>query len=333
LSLLARLGGRRDGLGKPFLVGTGDEDLWFIVEHRGELAERYDVLHPSNDAMVTCLDKALFQRFCESRGLSAPAAFVCRANADDVRRDVRPSALPLVARHASRSQGGTSFPKMFRLDTAADIDALVALLPGALRPDDELLFNESLLHRDVVRYSVALCRARGTCLAFEAVKERPSASTGEVGTYVTLADAPEARALALRAAEALDYYGMGEMEVFHDRVRDRHFAIELNARPWMQLGMEPLAGTDFLGFLAGRSAGTVGPRHTGAAWIDVLGDLFWRRARRARGDGDATSDDAPYLPSLMRVRAFKYFALGDPGPALFEAARQLRRIVRRRLAG
>jgi predicted ATP-grasp superfamily ATP-dependent carboligase len=329
LRLLARLGAERDHLAKPFLLGTGDEDLWFIAEHRDELDARFDVLHPSNGAMITCLDKARFQRFCDAHGVPAPSWFVCRAHPDDIRRDVKPSALPLVARFASRSRGRCHFPKMFRLDTPADIDALVDLLPGALRPDDELLFSESLLHRDLVRYSVAFCRARHTCIAFEAVKERPSAATGDVGTYVTITDAPEARALALRAAEALDYYGMGEMEVFLDRASSQYYAIEINARPWLQLGMEPLAGTDFLGFLAGHSPGTVGTRRHGAAWIDVVGDLFWRYSRTARGTG--TGERGGYLRSLMRARAFKYFALGDPGPAVFEASRWVRRtIVRRR---
>jgi predicted ATP-grasp superfamily ATP-dependent carboligase len=218
---------------------------------------------------------------------------------------------------------------MVRLDAWADVDALIDLLPSIARPDDELLFSESLLHHDLVRYSVAFCRARGSHLAFEAVKERPAAVTGQVGTYVTLTEAPEARALTLRAAEALDYYGIGEMEVFHDRSSGRHYAIEVNARPWTQLGMDSLAGLDFLGFLAGRGPGIVGRPQPGAAWIDLVGDLYWRHSRSARRDGSASRDPA-YLRSLTRVRAFKLFAIADPLPAVVECARWLRQTLGRR---
>ncbi len=331
LRLLGRLAAAQDGLTKPLLLGTGDDDLWFLAEHRAELDAAFDVLHPRNEALVACLDKARFLRFCDEHGVPVPSWFVCRADPESLRQAVTADKLPLVARFASRAHGGREFPKMFRLDTPVDVDALVETAARALRPTDELVFSESLLHRDLVRYSVAFCRARHTCLAFEAIKERPAATTGNVGTYVTLADAPDARAIALRVVEALDYHGMGEMEIFHDRSADRYYAIEINARPWLQLAMEPLAGTDFVGFLAGQGEGSSGEPRIGAAWIDVLNDVFWRYSRTGRraADGEVT---AAYLPSLARVRAFKLFAPTDPGPALVEAAHWLRDTVGRRTA-
>jgi predicted ATP-grasp superfamily ATP-dependent carboligase len=325
--LLMRIAAEHDGPTRPYLVGTGDEDLWFIAAHRAELDVRFDVLHPPNEAMVTCLDKARFLGFCDANGLPAPSWFVTRGTADAVRRGVPPGALPLVARVTSRQRGPSAFPKMFRLDTRADLEALAALAQDTLGPDDEIVFSESLLGRDLVRYSVAFCRARHACLAFEAIKERPSATTGMVGTYVTLADAPEARAIALRAAEALDFYGMGEMEIFLDRSRNRYYAIEINARPWLQLGMETLAGCDFVGFLAGRSQGTSGDRRPGAAWVDVIGDLFWRYSRTS---GQRATGDASYLRSLVNVRSFKYFTPQDPVPAMVEAARWIGTTMLRR---
>lgn len=328
LQLLRRLGSDRDGSVKPFLLATGDDDLWFVVAHRDELDARFDVLHPANDALVTCLDKAKFHRFCDAHGIPVPRWRVCRARPDEVRREIAQAALPMVARLTSRAPGHREFPKMFRLETRADIETLVDLVARAGPSDDELIVTESLLGCDLVRYSVAFCRSRRGSLTFEARKERPSAASGEVGTYVTLADAPAARALAQRAAEALDYHGLGEMEVFQDRGADRYYAIEINARPWTQLGMESIAGTDFLGFLAGRTSGVNGRPRPGAAWIDVVGDLYWRHSRSARRSG-AASGDRGYLRSLTRARAFKLFSPDDPGPVLAELAEWLRRTWRR----
>jgi predicted ATP-grasp superfamily ATP-dependent carboligase len=219
---------------------------------------------------------------------------------------------------------------MFVVQGSGEVDVLVEHARRSLRPEDRLLFGESLLGRDLVRYSVAFCRARRQFHAFEATKERPAAVTGGVGTFVRLTEAPAAREMARRVAEALDYYGMGEMEVFHDRRHGRHYAIEINARPWMQLGMERLAGRDFVGFLAGFSDGSRGVPRPGAAWADVLGDLYGRYSRTGR----ATAAGEPgYLRSFASVRSFKYFAVRDPGPAIVEMGRWIDAAIRRRLTG
>jgi predicted ATP-grasp superfamily ATP-dependent carboligase len=330
LEVLRRHAGGKAHGERPFLLATSDGQLGFVMEHREELTRGFQVLHARNEALRTCLDKALFHQFCAAEGLPVPRFFFCKATAADVRRAVRAEALPLVARLANKSRGAGAFPKLVRVETPADIERLSALA-DRLHPEDELLLSESLLPRDLVRYSVAFCAARGAFLAFEGIKVRPSAASGQVGTFVTLAEAPEARAIGRRLVERLEYSGVGEIEVFADRATGEHFLIELNARPWVQLNMDRMAGYDFIGFLVGANDGKVGEAgRTGDAWLSFIDDLYYQVSRDGRAEG-SRGVSLDYLRSLGRARAWSYFAADDPGPAVAEVLWWLKDVVGSRL--
>lgn len=159
-------------------------------------------------------------------------------------------------------------------------------------------------------------------VSFVARKLRPAPERCAVGSYVELAPADPIEAIARRAAEELDYFGIGEAEVLHAHDSGRSYLIEINARPWLQYALAPKSGYDFLGLITGRPQPGAVPVKTGRRWIDLHSDLF---AAFSKSEGAVRRGELrliPYLKSLLKANVFARFDWRDPAPALYRAPGQ-----------
>jgi len=73
---------------------------------------------------------------------------------------------------------------------------------------------ESLLGQRLIQYSVPFARRGTEIVSFVAQKVRPPADWCSTGTCVELSPMPKS-SLARRSVEALDYFGIGEVEILH----------------------------------------------------------------------------------------------------------------------
>jgi predicted ATP-grasp superfamily ATP-dependent carboligase len=293
------------------LVATGDPWVRFVMRLRPWLDASFGaVLHPANDALDTCLDKQRFAAWCRARGLDAPRSWLAGIES-------RPGGLqpPLLVRPAQTLHGHAQFG----LPKAAEVqseDALAALLARFAAAGCPALVSESLLGQQLIQYSVPFARRGAELQSFVARKLRPAPERCAVGTYVELQPQPAVEALARRAVEALDYYGIGEVEVLHAAASGRNCLIEINARPWLQYALAPASGHDFLGLMLGRPLAPRRPRTTGLRWIDFRADLFGALSRSEGVVRRGQLGWFAYLASLARANVHARLDWRDPAPAL-----------------
>jgi predicted ATP-grasp superfamily ATP-dependent carboligase len=307
LGAIAAQGGHGVGL-----IATGDHWLARIRLGWGTLQSAFErVFHPGPEAISTCLSKASFAAWCRNNELPAPTAWL-------VDEEPRPADLraPLLLRpvetlHARPDAG---LPKAVQAQTDAEFEWWRKEFRAK---GCRLLATESLLGQRLTQYSVPFARAGGQMLSFVARKIRPLPERLAVGTCVELAPEANVEDLGRRAAERLDYYGVGEAEILHSHDSGRNYLIEVNARPWLQYPLAPASGHDFLGLLLDPSTVRMqGMRKRGYTWVDFSSDLYTSFAREHGVVRTGAQTVATYLGSLLRANVFARFDLGDPAPAL-----------------
>jgi predicted ATP-grasp superfamily ATP-dependent carboligase len=188
--------------------------------------------------------------------------------------------------------------------------------------------TESLLVPGVIQYSVPFARAGGKILSFCARKVRPSPEWCATGTYVEMCNAPAVERLARRAVEAVDCYGIGEVEILHEPASGRDCLIEINARPWVQYALAPASGHDFLSFVLsdGKEAGP--SRKNDLRWIDFRSDFyvcFSRDAGMVRHKHLSWSD---YVKSVLSANVYAKFNRHDLAPYWADTVEWMRFLAR-----
>ena len=252
------------------LISTADHWLRFVIEHRTALQAAYSsILHPSNEALAICLDKSLFARWCVQNNLPTPRSWI--GGREEGPREPR---FPLLVRPARtlHDRGFLGLPKALEVH---DMRELQTWLARYAEKNVEALISESLLGRDIEQGSISFARRDTDLLVLAARKVRPRPERCSVGSCVELHADPAAEQFARVAAERLDYFGIGEMEILHDRSSGQHYVIEINAQPWIQYALAPASGHDFLGLaLDLPSKQTARQVKFGKTWINLHADLF-----------------------------------------------------------
>lgn len=321
LALLAALTGlgAQDGA----LIATEDRWLEFVAAHRESLEAVYgELLVPSNDVLRICLNKAAFARWSDEHGLPA-----CRSWSLDRLAEVR---LPALIRPTSTLHGrrDTGLPKAVFVDSVSALNDWA----GQYRASGiDALVSESLLEREVVQYSVPFAARGGEILSFVARKVRPPASWAATGTCVELHPNKEVEDLARRAVKALDYFGVGEVEILRSEQDGRCYLIEINARPWVQYSIAAASGHDLLNFALGGDGRRPSVRQSkqGVRWLNLAADLYVCFSRSEGLYRQGKLSVAQYAASVLKANAYAFFDWRDPWPAMTEFAALLGQVIPR----
>ena len=100
------------------------------------------------------------------------------------------------------------------------------------------------------------------------------------------------------------------MEILRDDITGECFLIEINARPWVQLGLAHKAGLDFLGFVLGRAdAQGVPASPRPLRWLNFEADVYGCLSRDigAVRRGRLTLND--YLRSFFAANTFAVWGI------------------------
>lgn len=295
------------------LIADSDGWLRFIVRCRPALESMFaSVVHPGPRAIELCLDKSLFLDWCMDKGFQAPLRYELGAAAD-----LLPSPeCPLLLRpEMTRHELGKSVPKAIEVKSRAELDRWLAQFAAAgVTPS----IAQSLLRPGIRQYSVGLARGRrGRIRSMVAEKLRSFPEQCAGGTYVILSAQDGVLSLAIRAIEALDYFGIAEVEILRDDNTGECFLIEINARPWVQLGLAQKAGLNFLGFVLDRAdAQGVPASPRPLRWLNFEADVYGCLSRDigAVRRGRLTLND--YLRSFFAANTFAVWDAADPMPFL-----------------
>jgi predicted ATP-grasp superfamily ATP-dependent carboligase len=261
-----------------------------------------------------CLDKGRFSQWCVANGLPAPRAWVPteQARPDDL-------APPFLIRPAETLHGAPQhgLPKAVEVKDEQELASWLSRFAAA---GCRALVSESLLGQRLTQYSVPFARAKGKLLSFVARKLRPDPARCSVGTCVELAPHADAEALGRNAAEALDYFGIGEAEVLHSEATGRSYLIEINCRPWLQYPLAPASGHDFLGLLIDRPVRHRPRVKRGRRWVDLPSDLFGAFSSSVGVVRQGQLGVGAYVASLLKVNVFARFDARDLRPVFYRPA-------------
>jgi predicted ATP-grasp superfamily ATP-dependent carboligase len=307
LQRLCSLGGSRS-----YLIATDDNWLRFLVKHRSALDAGFDrVLHPANATIEVCLDKNKFAEWCQSLQMSSPSLW-----SPEQLDDLSQLPLPVFIRPAQTRHhlAPGTVPKAVEATTEATLrDWLLRYRELGVTP----LVTESLLNRRLTQFSVPFASCDGALVSFVARKARPPADWSRVGTYVELSPQPEVEALARRAVKALNYRGIGEVEILHSEDDGKPYLIEINARPWLQYSIAPASGHNLLGVALGWDhAKDQTPRKTGVQWLNFWSDAYVCFSRSEGLHRSGRLGIREYLTSVLHANAYAVFDWRDPLPAV-----------------
>ena len=297
---------------RSWLIATSDAWLRTIAGNREVLAAAFErILHPGAAALDLCLDKARFAHWCALNELPAPRL---HAAADILVERSGSAVFPLLLRPSvSQHATGRRLPKAIEVRDAREARHWLDVFASE---GVEPLITASLLGRRLTQSSVGASRRDGSLMTFVAAKRRPLPEHCAVGTYVELFPDEAIEALARRALEALDFSGIGEVEILRDEDAGRDYLIEINARPWIQYGLGPASGHDLMAFqLDPRAIDSERVVTLGKRWLNFPNDLYYCFSRSTGVVRRRQISPAAYLRSVIRANTFAHFAWSDPLPA------------------
>lgn len=306
------------------LISTADLWISFLRRNRDALERAFlAILHPPNESLDICLSKTAFADWCLMNQLRTPK--YCRG--DDAAR-LRDIVYPVLVRPAEtlHDRQNSGIPKAVE---ARSTDELSRLLETYRAAGVAAIVAESLLGQRLVQYSVPFARRDTQTLSFVARKVRPPAEWCSTGTCVELSPELEVESLARKAVEALDYFGIGEVEILHSLDTGYYYFVEINARPWLQYALATASGHNFLAFMLGLDQPTAAPIKQRLTWLNFSGDAY---VCFSKSRGIVRRGALPlleYLKSILRANVYARFSWRDPKPWLVESVSWLRSLANR----
>jgi predicted ATP-grasp superfamily ATP-dependent carboligase len=310
--------GRRYNLRDWVLFPTRDETVAALSRHRDELKAFFRVTTPGWDSIKWAWDKKNTYELAEQLGIPCPQTFAPRSEDDLASLFPR---LPLAIKPAVKENFFyATGAKAWRAETPAQLRALYRR--AALQIDPSHILIQEIIPGGGER-QLSFCafyrdgKVNGSLLARRA-RQHPR-EFGRAATYVETIEAPAIEALAVRFLEAIDYYGLVEVE-FKQDPRDQQFKLlDVNARTWGFHTLGSAAGVDFPYLLFADQTGLPVPdcrAQAGIGWLRLLTDVPVVLSDMLAGCLSVRG----YVESLRRTRVESVFSKDDPVPFLAEVA-------------
>jgi D-aspartate ligase len=310
---------RRFDLNGWVLYPTRDETVAALSRHRESLlAARFSVPTPPWNVVEWVWNKRNTYTLAEQLHIPIPRTWYPQS-IDDVRRIEGPFPLALKPAIKENFIYATKV-KAWRANSLAELEALYERAVSHVNPSEVII--QDLIPGDG-REQFAYCaffkqkQALGSVVVRRARQHPPE--FGRASTFVETIDLPLLETLSARFLEAIDYYGLVELEYKRDPRDGQYKLLDVNARTWGYHTIGAKAGVDFAHMLFLDQSGR--PCHSkrgasGVRWIRLLTDLpaglmeVWSGRLSLRA----------YLRSLATFQEEACFSWDDPLPGLAELA-------------
>ena len=301
------------------LFATRDEIVAAISRHSDVLADRYRIPVARWDAIRCACDKRNLYGLGEELGIPVPRTW--RATTLE-ELDALDLQFPVAVKPAIKERFiYETKAKAWRANTRTELRELYQKAATVIDPAEILL--QDLIPGDG-RHQYAYCafykdgRSIGSMTARRRRQHPPE--FGRASTFVETVDVPELEEYSGRLLDALDFYGLVELEYKHDPRDDQFRLLDFNARAWGYHSLGAVAGVDFPYLLFADQLGLeVEPRRArpGVRWIRFMTDVPTALVEMKTGRLDLRS----YLRTVLGgfdVEAV--FSCEDPRPGLAEIA-------------
>jgi predicted ATP-grasp superfamily ATP-dependent carboligase len=308
--------GHRFGLRNWILFPTRDETVVAFSRQRVELAEFFKVPTPGWDTVKWAWNKKNTYDLAERLNIPCPQTFNPQ-NEDEL--EALRGKLPLAIKPAVKENFFyATGAKAWRAQT---FDELLRIYQKAARyiSPQEILVQE-IIPGDGNR-QVSYCaffrngQAHGSLVARRA-RQHPR-EFGRAATYVESIELPLVEDLSKRFLNAIDYYGLVELEYKQDPRDGQYKLLDVNARTWGFHSLGGAAGVDFSYLLYADQVGepiSSCQGKPGVGWLRLLTDV--PTAISDLFNGHTTPGE--YLASLRKTRVESVFCWKDPMPSIAE---------------
>jgi len=311
--------GQRLNLRGWVLYPTRDETVAALASHKDELVKWFRVPTPTLATVKWAWDKRNTYALAQSLNIPCPKTWFPRTVEDVKRID---ATFPLILKPAIKENFVyEARAKAWRIDNKEHLIQRF-LEASAFVPEGEMMVQDLIPGGSAEQqYGCGLFfseRRPVATMVAHYVRAHPP-DFGRCSTFVQTVDLPELENLSIRFLEAIDYYGLAELEYRRDP-RDGVFKLlDVNARTWGYHSLGKAAGVDFAYLLFQHQMGrSVNPlrAHPNVRWLRWVTDLpvgmhglFLRKWNIFK-----------YLKSISGTHVEAVFDIADPLPSLIETA-------------
>ncbi|MGB6387222.1 MAG: hypothetical protein WBD25_07450 [Terriglobales bacterium] len=308
--------GRRKELHGWILYPTRDELVVAFARHRSELSEIFRVPTPDWEVVKWAWDKRNTYRLARDLDIPTPLAY-CLENVDDWSRvDFPPpfAIKPAIKEHFVYATKA----KAWRADSRDELKSMVEKASKFMDPS-ELIVQEVIPGGGNQQFSYNAFFREGRAVGSMVVKRRRQhpLQFGRASTYVETVDIPILEELSERFLQAMDYYGLVEVEYKLDPRDSQYKLLDVNARTWGFHSLGAAAGVDFAHMLYQDQIGqpvSSCKGKPGIGWVRMTTDIPAAFCACLARDLDLQS----YLRSLRTCTTEAVFTPEDPLPGLAE---------------
>lgn len=301
---------------RPVLFPCTDTSVLLISRFRKRLETHFRMALPSEEAVEMLLDKKAFCEFARDHELPIPRTYFLRSR-DDAERAARQIQYPCILKPPLKTPKWERSTKI-KAFKPATAEELLEIYDRCAPWADVLMLQEWIAGTDAELYSCNCYfdRQGQPQAVFTARKLRqwpPETGTSCLGEECRN---DELREVALRLFRAVDFRGLGYLEMKRDVRTGRQLIIEPNiGRPTGRSAIAEAGGVELLYTMYCDLAGLPSPNagtqtYRGAKWIYWRQDLrsafhYWRRGELTIGE---------WIRSLAGKKACAVFSWSDPLP-------------------
>ncbi len=314
--------GRRLGLEGWVLYPTRDETVAAFSRYRSQLTPWFRVPTPDWSAIQWAWDKRSTYHLAQKLAIPTPQTWYPHDLGELERVEAN---LPLVIKPAIKEHFFyATKAKAWRVNSHAELVQRWKQAATLMEPKEVMV--QDLIPGDG-RQQFAYCaffkegHAIGSMVA-QRSRQHPS-EFGRASTFVETIDLPLLETLSERFLQAIDYYGLVELEYKFDPRDGQYKLLDVNARTWGYHSLGSRAGVDFPYLLFADQLGEAVPScraRAGVKWVRLVTDLptgilemlggrlHWRTYLQSiqSCDIEAVFSSEDLLPALVELTLIPY---------------------------
>ena len=316
---LLDLAQKEKNINKWILIPTNDAAVYALSKNKKTLEEYYTIPTPDWEITKYAYDKKLTYELAKEKNIPMPETFYPR-DLEDLKASASKIKFPVIIKPSVMYR----FYEKTKMKAikAENIEELINAYESAVKVIDpsEIMIQDIIPGRPGDLYSYCSFYKNKKVVAGmvgKRIRQRPM-DFGKGTTFAASVDVPEIAEYGERLLNAMDYYGLSEVEFKKDPRDSVYKLLEINSRTWLWHTLAIKCGLDFpyvfYQDIMGEETKEIPAPRTGIKWVHFYTDFSVSLGEIIKGNmklGD-------YINSLMGEKEYAVFAWDDPAPFIAE---------------
>ncbi len=298
------------------LMPTNDAWVYVLSKHKETLEEYYKVSTPPWDIVKFAYDKRLTYMSAEKNEIPIPKT-IYPENIEDVRKGLKDIQFPVIIKGAIGHKFYQKIgAKVLKAGSQDELIRYYTKYSSIIDPSEAII--QEVIPGNSSTFSFCSFRNNELIGYWTGLKIREHPMGFGTGTFAQSVWIPELHDLGARFLNAINYYGISEIEFKKDPRDGKYKLIEMNARTWLWHSLAIRCGVDFPYLLykdmSGKEVTPVMSFRKGIKWLHIYTDLWVAIKEIVKGKLKISD----YFESLKGKKEFAVFSLNDPLPFIGE---------------